>query len=74
LREVKLTAKTSDTDDTDSLSWSSSSSDQGGEDGQTGAEHGSGILRLECLGDGEDELLVGSDSGGVASLGDDTVG
>lgn len=72
-RETPLTSETTDTDDTNSLSWSSTVPNQRREDGQTGAEHRCRILRSECLWDGKDVLVVGSDSRRVTTLGLDTV-
>ena len=68
------TTKTTDTDDTDLLSWTDVVSDHGRVDGQTGTEHGSGILRSELLGDGENESVVGSDGSRVTSLSHHSIG
>ena len=69
-----LTTKTTDTNDTDLLSWTDVVSDHGRVDGQTGTKHGSGILRSELLGDGENESVIGSDGSRITSLSHNSIG
>jgi hypothetical protein len=70
----QLTSKTPDTDDPNRLTRSSTITEQRRVHGQPGAEHRRGVLRLDCLGDGEHPAVVDSDRGGVASLCEDSVG
>jgi hypothetical protein len=53
----------------DLLAWASTVLDEGDEDGDAGIEHAGYVLGLEAVRDGEDELLVSDDAGGVPVLG-----
>jgi hypothetical protein len=70
----KGTYKTTDTDHADLLTRTSTVPDERAEDSEASTEHASGVLRLETIRNGEDELLVGDDAGGVAALGAGAVG
>jgi hypothetical protein len=48
--------------------------DQRDQDGDTGIEHAGYVFGLEAVRDGEDQLLVSDDAGGVPALGADAVG
>ena len=82
-RPWKMDLQTTQTDDTNLLSWPSPVSDHRRVDRQTTTQpvdqdehfvctqdssHGSRILRLELLGNVEDEFLLSSDMGRVTTL------
>lgn len=67
-------SETTNADDTDMLSGTGTVSYEGRVDGCAGAEEGSDFFGFEGVGDGEDELFVDTDHGGVAALSHDAVG
>jgi hypothetical protein len=69
-----LTHKTTDTDSADMLTGTGTVPNERGKDGETCTEHAGDGLGLEPIRNGEDELLMGHDAGGVAALGTDSIG
>jgi hypothetical protein len=68
------THKTTDINDPGLLTRAGPVPNERVEDSEASSEHTSGVLGLETVWDGEDELLQRDDAGGVATLGASAAG
>jgi hypothetical protein len=71
---TKVTHKTFNADNANLLAQTGAVPDKWAEDRNASTEHAGGVLGLEAVRGGEDELLMGDDAGGVAALGASAIG